>query len=85
MFQLRGEGADFQWWFVGDPGYRHLLNVGGFEIVEESKRFLLTYGEGGSSPLKGHAAAREQVRNWLFTRDRRLGHPHRAFLCRPRS
>ncbi len=84
LFELRGEGTDFQWWLASDRGLRHLLHVGGFEVLDSSKPFLLTFGDLWPAPLKGTAALRERARNWAFTRDSRQGHPHRAFLCRPR-
>lgn len=84
LFQLRGQGDDYQWWLASDRGLRHLLHVGGFRIVDQSKRFLLTFGGLVEPPLKGWAAIRQQARNLLFVGDRRQGHPHRAYLCEPR-
>src|SRR5581483_6413720 len=50
LFELRGEGRDFQWWLASDAGLQHLLNVAGFSIDACSKKFLLHFGLSGAVP-----------------------------------
>ena len=44
LFELRGEGSDFQWWLASDLGLQQALKVAGFTIDEVSKHFLLRPG-----------------------------------------
>jgi tRNA (mo5U34)-methyltransferase len=87
LFELRGQGQDFQWWLASDPGLRHLLHVGGFTVEQSSKPFLL---RPGPSPARKEerltARARgHQLVSALTTRDATPGgHPHRGYLSRPR-
>ena len=86
LFQLQGTGTDFQWWFTGDAGLRHLLHVGGFTVEEASPYFLLRPGprtlEIPPPRLKDRA---RQAATWLLARDSMHGgHLHRAYRCRPR-
>lgn len=87
LFELRGEGADFQWWLASDAGLRQLLKVGGFEIQEVSKYFLLRPGEAGG-PAAGDRGIRGAVKhavNRVIAGDGTSGgHLHRAYLARPR-
>lgn len=85
-FELRGETADFQWWLANSAGLRQLLDVAGFSITLESKRFLLRYGPAvGSRGTEGDLRTRSRrVRHRLLAGDRRDGHMHRAFLAKPR-
>ena len=34
LFELRGEGNDFQWWLASDRGLQQLLKVAGFTVDE---------------------------------------------------
>jgi tRNA (mo5U34)-methyltransferase len=83
LFELRGEGADFQWWLASDAGYRQLLKVGGFSIERSSPMFQLRPGV-----PQAEAGVRRKAR-WVIktvlTRDSTQGgHLHRAYLARPR-
>jgi SAM-dependent methyltransferase len=88
IFELRGVGSDFQWWMASDAGLRQLLHVGGFEIEEVSKFFLLRPGEGGRDTVDRSLTARNVARrfgNWALARDGTVGgHLHRGYLTRPR-
>lgn len=87
LFELRGEGRDFQWWLPSDAGMRQLLRVGGFEVDEVSDYFLLRFGPALDSKttrphdLKGAA---KYVSNYAITRDRVGGHLHRAYRAHRR-
>jgi tRNA (mo5U34)-methyltransferase len=88
IFELRGEGTDFQWWLASDAGYRQLLKVGGFTIDQASPMFLLRPGAlvGGALPeapgLRGKA---RWVLKAALSRDRaKGGHLHRAYLAHRR-
>jgi tRNA (mo5U34)-methyltransferase len=87
LFQLRGETADFQWWLANDRGLRHLLHVGGFEVQDVSKMFLLRPGPTfltGDRPKKASELAKWTA-NRRFTGDSTIrGHLHRAYLTSPR-
>ncbi|HVX19011.1 MAG TPA: methyltransferase domain-containing protein [Acidimicrobiales bacterium] len=88
LFELRGEGVDFQWWLASEPGLRQLLKVGGFDIDEVSPFFLLRPGEAlGAAPAR-RGPVRELGRKsltWMVARDTtRGGHPHRAYLTHRR-
>ncbi|MGK2947039.1 MAG: class I SAM-dependent methyltransferase [Acidimicrobiales bacterium] len=87
LFQLRGEGSDFQWWLASDAGLRQLLHVGGFAIDEVSKYFLLRPGARGSTNATDRGL-RGRVKH-LSTRalagdSTPGGHLHRAYLTHPR-
>lgn len=87
LFELRGEGSDFQWWLASDAGLRQLLRVGGFEIDEASPYFLLRPGPAGA-PGASFQGVRGQVKrlaNRIVTGDATAGgHLHRAYLAHPR-
>lgn len=85
LFQLAGEGADFQWWLASDAGLRRLLHVGGFTIDAASKRFLLKPGPAGHLPPRSRRELAGRIANWLQTGDAaRGGHLHRAYASHPR-
>jgi tRNA (mo5U34)-methyltransferase len=87
IFELRGQGTDFQWWLAGDAGYRHLLHVGGFEVDRCSPFFLLRPGAlvGGSHREPGLKGAARWAMKAALTKDRTMGgHLHRAYLAHPR-
>lgn len=86
LFQLRGEGRDFQWWLASDAGLRQLLRVAGFTIDEVSKPFLLRPGSYAKAQGQDRGQGwRRSVLNRLLTRDNTPGgHGHRAYLARPR-
>ena len=86
LFELRGEGRDFQWWLGNERGIRHLLKVGGFDIEEVSPYFLLRFGRAWASkqfplpPLNLRARA-NMVMTSALARDPSRGHLHRAYRC----
>jgi tRNA (mo5U34)-methyltransferase len=86
LFELRGEGSDFQWWLGNERGIRHLLKVGGFDVEEVSRYFLLRFGgawELKQSPLPP-MNLRERANMAMsaaLARDPRRGHLHRAYRC----
>jgi len=86
LFQLQGEGSDFQWWLASDAGLRQLLHVGGFTIEEVSKYFLLRPGPRtlavGKPSLRDRA--RQATTLALAGDSTAGGHLHRAYRCRPR-
>lgn len=87
LFELRGQGTDFQWWLASDPGLRHLLHVGGFAVEHASKLFLLRPGPTPARTIERRTvrSRARQVTRMLSTRDATPGgHPHRCYLCRPR-
>ena len=88
LFELRGESRDFQWWLASDRGLRRLLHVGGFQVEQTSRLFLLRPGLPGRSSRRSDAGGRRSVMralNWLLTGDSTPGgHLHRAYLARPR-
>jgi tRNA (mo5U34)-methyltransferase len=87
IFELKGEGSDFQWWVGNDRGVRQLLHVGGFTVEETSPYFLLRYGPYGDKRYFPRRDLKESSRalvNFLLTRDFHRGHLHRAYRCRPR-
>jgi tRNA (mo5U34)-methyltransferase len=86
LFELRGEGRDFQWWLASDSGLQQLLRVAGFTIDACSKRFLLHFGPGGAVPptLRSWRYAASRLVTWLQTGDGAKGHMHRAYLAHPR-
>lgn len=87
LFELRGEGSDFQWWLGNDRGIRQLLHVGGFTIEEVSRYFLLRYGpylDKQYIPKRDLKQMTKDLVNFALTGDRHQGHLHRAYRCRPR-
>lgn len=84
IFELRAQSHDFQWWLASDAGYRHLLEVSGFEVDEASKFFLLRPGAMQKN-RRTFGNVTKQVLNGVVARDARLGgHLHRAYLTHPR-
>lgn len=88
IFELRGEGGDFQWWMASEAGLRQLLRVGGFSVEEASDFFLLRPGEGAGTAVLTASRPRMLARaalNWSLARDPAPGgHLHRAYRCEPR-
>ncbi len=87
LFELRGEGSDFQWWLASDRGLRQLLRVGGFEIDAVSPLYLLRFGPAlsrGQVRPKTVPQIGKYLANWVLTRDKIGGHLHRAYRCHPR-
>ena len=87
LFELRGEGSDFQWWMASDAGLRQLLHVGGFAVDDVSKYFLLRPGAvGGPNPTdRGLRGAVKHAANRVICGDGTPGgHLHRAYLTHPR-
>ena len=87
LFQLRGEGSDFQWWLASDAGLRQLLHVGGFAVDEVSKYFLLRPGQRGSANQtdRGLSGAVKHATTRVLAGDGTPGgHLHRAYLTHPR-
>ena len=86
LFELRGEGFDFQWWLGNERGIRHLLKVGGFDVQEVSKYFLLRFGGAWAAnqvplpPMTMRARANRAM-TYAFARDPNRGHLHRAYRC----
>lgn len=87
IFELRGEGSDFQWWLGNERGIRHLLHVGGFQVDQASPYFLLRFGPELDPiyvpPLTARGRVRETV-NRVLSGDRHRGHLHRAYRCHAR-
>jgi hypothetical protein len=86
LFELRGEGLDYQWWLGNDRGIRHLLKVGGFDVEEVSRYFLLRFG--GAWELKQFPLPPMNLRDRAnkatssaLARDPSRGHLHRAYRC----
>lgn len=79
-------GDDFQWWLPTGTALRHMLHASGFEVVQESRPFLLREPDQPrpGPPLEwarnevGRVAKSYLARDW-----RSRGHLHRAFLARP--
>lgn len=84
VFELRGESSDFQWWLASDSGLRHLLHVGGFEIVRSSRPFVLRDKSTTSRPNDLNELRRWATRALLARDTARGGLLHRAHLARPR-
>ena len=88
LFELRGEGSDFQWWLASDLGLQQALKVAGFTIDEMSKHFLLRPGSHYPVRSLRPVTKRDHVTralNWRWARDATLGgHLHRAYLTHPR-
>ncbi len=87
LFQLRGEGSDFQWWLASDAGLRQLLHVGGFTVDQVSKYFLLRPGaRGAANPTdRGLSGAVKHAATRVLAGDGTPGgHLHRAYLTHPR-
>lgn len=87
LFELRGEGSDFQWWLGNDRGNRQLLHVSGFKIEEVSRYFVLRFGPDLDKeyfPRLGVGETAKAVINRALTGDSHRGHLHRAYRCRPR-
>ena len=89
LFELRGEGLDFQWWLGNERGIRHLLKVGGFDVEEVSRYFILRFGRAWE--LKQQPLPRMNLRDRAnmatssaLARDTSRGHLHRAYRCVPR-
>jgi tRNA (mo5U34)-methyltransferase len=86
--QLGAISEDFQWWLPSSSALRHMLTASGFEIVDESRPFLLREPDQPRPPNPsgrvrhaiGTAAKQVMTRDWGWH-----GHMHRAFLARPRS
>lgn len=88
VFELRGESQDFQWWLASDAGLRHLLHVGGFEVQQASRPFVLRATSSADRPTPWPRTSRE-LGAWLtrtaMARDTTpVGVLHRALLTRPR-
>jgi len=84
--ELRGESVDFQWWLANSAGLRQMIDVAGFSITRESKRFLLRFGPAmGDRGTEGDVRTRaRRASHKLLAGDPREGHLHRAFLAKPR-
>ena len=83
IFELRGKSRDFQWWLASDAGFRHLLDVAGFQVERASDPFLLRPGQ--PERPSGARPRLQQALNWVLTRDPTPGgHLHRAYLTTPR-
>jgi tRNA (mo5U34)-methyltransferase len=83
LFELRGEGADFQWWLASNAGLRQALKVSGFEVERASKYFLLRpFRDEREAPYnRGVRAQAKRLTNWVLTGDATHGgHLHRAYL-----
>ena len=83
LFELRGEGTDFQWWLASDAGLRQALKVSGFTLRETSKLFLLRpyKNERRAPQTVGFERARKRLANRVLTGDgTHGGHLHRAYL-----
>lgn len=88
LFELHGQGSDFQWWIPGESGLERLVSCAGFRIERKSKKFLLRPGPAGVSARDTRMAKpREQslrVLTYLLTRDSTYGgHLHQAMRCVP--
>lgn len=87
LFELRGQGTDFQWWIPGERGLERLLSCAGFRVEAKSKRFLLRPGVAGEPPGPLLAMPRDEARRlitYALTRDAtRGGHLHQALRCVP--
>lgn len=87
LFELRGEGTDFQWWLASDAGMRQLLHVGGFTLDRTSPYFLLRPGPAGG-PSARDASWRGIPKRLLHRALAGSGVPggllHRAYLAHPR-
>jgi tRNA (mo5U34)-methyltransferase len=87
LFELRGEGSDFQWWVGNDRGVQQLLHVGGYAVEAWSRYFVLRFGQDWIAeyfPRSGWREGLKDVVNRALTGDRHRGHLHRAYRCRPR-
>jgi tRNA (mo5U34)-methyltransferase len=88
LFELRGEGNDFQWWLASDRGLQQLLKVAGFSIDEMSRHFLLRPGSHYPVRTLRPVTRRDHVSralNWRWSRDATLGgHLHRGYLAHRR-
>jgi tRNA (mo5U34)-methyltransferase len=86
LFELRGQGGDFQWWLASDAGLRQLLHVGGFSIDDVSKYFLLRPGAAGGKNLdRSPGGFAKRALNRIIAGDGTAGgHLHRAYLTHPR-
>ena len=86
LAELRGEGSDFQWWLASSSSLRQMLRVAGFEVVDETRPFLLRERDqpvpSGLRALAPYSAG--VVVKSLIARDwRHRGHLHRAFQAKP--
>lgn len=86
LFELRGEGLDFQWWLGNERGLRHLLEVGGFDVEEASRYFLLRFGRAWelrqvSLPRMNARERANMAVSGAMAHDRSRGHLHRAYRC----
>ena len=84
LFELRGVGADFEWWRASSPGLAHLLTVSGFRIEAWSPRFLLRHGPGARGVPRPAGTSVRRILNVALAREPGDGHLHRAFLAAPR-
>jgi tRNA (mo5U34)-methyltransferase len=83
LYKLRGMGEWCQWWLPNALGHYHLLAVGGFEIEEVSRPFVLRFA---AHPLP-ERSWREQLDTlgrWALTGGREQGVLHRAIRARPK-
>lgn len=87
LFELRGQGVDFQWWLPNDAGLRRLIEIGGFDIDAVSDYYLLRFGPALTKTQRATRTLRGAAKfavNYALTRDRAGGHLHRAYCCHPR-
>lgn len=85
--QLGAISDDFQWWLPTSSALRHMLTAAGFEILGESRPFLLREPDPSRPPALSARLrnAIGDVTKQVMTRDwGSRGHMHRAFLARPR-
>ena len=86
LAELRGQGSDFQWWLASSSALRQMLRVAGFDVVDETRPFLLRErDQPRPSGLRGLApyAAGVVVKSMIARDWRHRGHLHRAFQAKP--
>lgn len=87
LFELRGQGTDFQWWIPGERGLERLVSCAGFRVEAKSRRFLLRPGLAAEPRRPSWAMPREAAKRFMtyvLTGDATSGgHLHQALRCVP--
>lgn len=83
LYRLNGSGQFCQWWTPNAAGHRRMLYAAGFEVIDQSRPFMVTFNA-HPKPAPTPANVVRNVTTWALTGTRQPGIFHRALLGAPR-